>query len=94
MLNAAKDFITWGPVKQETVEAVIAKRGKKTDAKADAKAAASAIYSGKKAKDVGYETIFTLAPARGGMEPIKKAYPAGALGFRKDGIDALLQNMM
>jgi large subunit ribosomal protein L30 len=99
MVNIAKDYVAYGPIKQETLEALLAKRGEK-GAKSlvevlkpeQIKAAAKEIFGGKKLAEFA-DPVFRLHPPRSGYKDIKLSYPQGDLGKRDD-MDDLLKRMM
>lgn len=93
MLQKSKDYITWGEIDQETLQALIKSRGRidgdtpLTDDFIKAKSSfkgmddlAEAIMNGKlNYKDVeGVKPIFRLAPpVKGGYEGIKRSHQVG-----------------
>ncbi len=110
MLLLAKDFITWGEINSQTCEQLIAQRAKvagdkpltdeyvsKNSSFKSVKEFAQAVAEGKGAfKDVkGLKPLLRLAPPRQGFGgSIKRAFPEGALGYRGDNINELLQRML
>ncbi|RLG19414.1 50S ribosomal protein L30 [Candidatus Micrarchaeota archaeon] len=107
MLQVCKDYVTWGAIDAETLAKLIEKRGmlsgdKPVDAEVLKKGGfestvefANALLAGKAKLDAfGMKKIFRLHPPRGGYKKVKLAYPRGALGFRKDGINELIRSMM
>lgn len=98
MLKVAKDYITFGEVKKETVQRLIEKRGevgkkKATDLlkKKDLEKMVDEIFDGKRPKLIS--PVFRLHGPRKGWRNIKLAYPRGALGIR-DNMDEILLRMM
>ncbi len=110
MLQVAKDYVTWGEVSAETLAAAIRARGRLvgdkplTDAHvkantdfADIDALAAAIVAGDyQYKDLAeVKPLLRLAPAKKGLEGIKRSYQAGgALGYRGDAINDLVGRMI
>jgi large subunit ribosomal protein L30 len=89
MINTCQDFVTFGPIKEETLAKLLEKKEKKV-----AKEDLTAIFSGKKrARDV-LKIPITLHPPRHGYEGIKRNYSSGgALGYRGDEINELIKRM-
>ena len=78
MLQKVKDYVTYGEVSDDTVKLLDEKRGK------------TAIKKEKK-------SVYFLAPPKGGFEKkgIKKTFvQGGALGNRKEAINALIAKMV
>jgi large subunit ribosomal protein L30 len=110
MLQKAKDYITWGNVKSETLARMILKRGKlvgdipvtnqyiKDNTKYDSLIKfADAILTGKEKYSSLKEVkpIFRLHPPLKGYEGVKHAYSVGgALGYRGEEINKLLDRML
>ncbi len=95
MLNACRDYVTWGTVSKDTIEALVEKRGRLPGNKrlpaAVAEKAAVAIEKG---EDTGIKPVFRLSPPKKGWKSVKHAYPKGALGPRGDKMDELLKRMI
>lgn len=99
MIRKVKDFVTWGEIDDKTLEKLILKKGRLTgDKNLDAKQAKTILSKIKKAgntKEIeGLKPVFRMDPPRKGYEGIKQPYPKGALGYRKEKINELLQRMM
>ncbi len=110
MLQKAKDFITWGEVSDEMLAKMIISRGKLVGDKPidDAYIGNNSKYGSIKefamsvVKDeIGYselkdvKPIFRLHPPRKGWEGIKKDLKNhGSLGYRGDGINAVIEKML
>jgi large subunit ribosomal protein L30 len=110
MLQKAKDYITWGEVSPDTVEAMIRIRGRLAGDEqisdeylaantgfASVAAMASAIADGSyRMKDVeGAKAVFRLHPPEKGYEGIKRSYRnGGALGYRGDAVNELIARML
>lgn len=99
MLNVAKDYIAFGPIREETLSGLLAKRGEKGGKllnevlkEAEIGAAAKAVFGGKNIGEF-VDPVFRLHPPRSGYKNIKLAYPDGDLGKRND-MDTLLKRMM
>ncbi len=84
MINVVKDYIAFGPVKDETVAKLIEKRGEKGKIR---------FKDYKGAEKVTHDPVFRLHPPRKGYKDIKSNYPRGDLGKRPD-MDDLLTRMM
>lgn len=99
MLEKAKYFITWGEIDKETLEKLVAKRGRLagderiTDV-SRAKETAQMILSGKKVAETGIKPVFRLSPPSKGYRSIKSLYPKGSLGYRGVKINELLKRMI
>ena len=106
-LNICKDYVTWGEVDKETLAKVLEKRArlpgnkKVTIEYLKAKgydgfgSLAEALISGKvRLRDVGLKNVLRLSPPRGGYKEIKKPFPHGALGNRKEKINDILKRMI
>jgi len=99
MVNLVKDYVAFGPIKEETLASVIAKRGEKGSKSAsvimkdeEIKAAAKAVFGGKKLAEF-IDPVFRLHPPRSGYKDIKRVYPMGDLGKRDD-MDMFIKRMM
>ncbi|NYZ74451.1 uL30 family ribosomal protein [Candidatus Micrarchaeota archaeon] len=99
MLGKAKDYVTYGPVDEGTVLALLKKRGRKGQEllrtvmdEDNLKKAAKEIASGKKTADYAHP-VFRLSPPSKGYGNIRAAYPNGELGKRTD-MAPLLKRMM
>ncbi len=100
MINIVKDYITFGPIDEETLFRLLLKRGERGSktlrevAKEDeVKAAAKEIMGGKKVSEFA-DPVFRLKPPRKGHKNIKLPYPEGDLGSREAEINPLLKRMM
>lgn len=110
MLEKVKDFVTWGELDRETFKELLQKRGKLPIGKLDDKYfkekaklsfdefVESYFNFKKELKDVpGLKPFFTLNSPSKGFERagIKKPYSlGGALGYRKNDINALIRRML
>lgn len=110
MLQKAKDYITWGEVKPETLEKLIKARGKlegdspltdehlkKNSQFKNVKELAEAVSIGTAVygKLPGVTPVLRLAPPRSGHGSIKRHFPVkGALGYRGAEMDSLLNRMI
>ncbi len=109
MLRKAKDYITWGEIDQETLKAMIMKRGRiiggdkitddyikeKTDYDSVEEFAEAVFQGDVKLEDAGIKPVFRLHPPRKGYEAIKKAFnEGGSLGYRGEEINNLLKRMI
>ena len=108
-LQKAKDYITWGEIDQETLKAMIMKRGRiiggdkitddyikeKTDYDSVEEFAEAVFQGDVKLEDAGIKPVFRLHPPRKGYEAIKKAFnEGGSLGYRGEEINNLLKRMI
>ena len=110
MLQIAKDYITWGEVSKESITGLLTKRGKITGDKPltedhiksatsfkDLKSLATALADNKlKIKEIpDMKPVFRLHPPLKGLEGIKRSYVnKGALGYRGENINQLLEKML
>lgn len=110
MLQVVKDYITWGEIKKEVLSKIILCRGKiegdKQITEEYIKSATSyetidkltqAIIDNKfKYKDIpSVKPIFRLNPPKKGYEGVKRSFVnKGALGYRGDKINILLEKMI
>jgi len=100
MLQACKDMVAYGAVEKEAVEYLLTKRGKATDGRKlsdvkkpeEIKKLAEAIVSGKAPSEVGVDSLFALAPPRGGFGERKAQLPFGPLG-KNPGVGKLIMLM-
>ncbi|OIO21708.1 50S ribosomal protein L30 [Candidatus Micrarchaeota archaeon CG11_big_fil_rev_8_21_14_0_20_47_5] len=93
MVQACKDYITWGVPSEEVVKKMIAKRGEEKKAGGE-KGKVKGKKEGVVKKKAGPKyPVFRLSPPRKGWTSIKRQYPEGALGKRKD-MDKLLLRMI
>jgi len=100
MLQLCKDYVAFGPVKEETIAALMQKRGEKGSRMlseimeaGDIKEAAKKIMHGEKVENFA-DRVFRLHPPRKGFDDIKRPVAQGGdLGFRKD-MDSLVKRMM
>lgn len=99
MLQVAKDYITFGPVSESTIESMLVKRGKKGAKfvrsvlkEEEIKKAAKEISSGKKTIDY-VDPVFMLRPPSKGYKNVKVPYPSGELGKRTE-MDSLIKRMI
>lgn len=97
MLQKAKDYITWGEIKKETLVKMISKRGtlpgglkvtdeylKENTSYQTIEDLSQAVLEGAKLEESGIKPVFRLHPPRKGFENIKKAYNQnGSLGYRE-----------
>jgi large subunit ribosomal protein L30 len=99
MLKKARYFITWGEIDRETLEKMIAKRGrfagdKRVKDVSYAKELAHFIFSGKVVKETGIKPVFRLSPPSKGYESTKALFPRGSLGYRGEKINELIKRMI
>lgn len=98
MLRKASSYITWGELSQETLEKLVAKRGRLPgDGKLDSKKAkevSGKILKARSSRDSEIKPVFRLSPPSKGYKSIRMAYPRGDLGNRGEGINQLLKRMI
>jgi large subunit ribosomal protein L30 len=100
MLQAAKDFITWGDVAPETLKKLLEKRGRKAgnkrlETEGEVSLAIQTLNEGKGLKETAVKPVFRLTPpSKGFKHSIKDAWPRGELGYRGGNINELLERMM
>ncbi len=99
MLQKARFYITWGEINQETLEKLVAKRGRFAGDKRItdlnyAKELAGLILLGKTVKDTGIKPVFRLSPPSKGYESTRALYPKGSLGYRGEKINELIKRMI
>jgi large subunit ribosomal protein L30 len=94
MLKVVKDYVAFGKITKETLEALIAKRGEKGSKKASEvikpKEVAEAVFAGKKLGDF-IDPVFRLMPPRKGWKDVKK--PETIVPESGDA-DAIVKRMM
>ncbi len=109
MLQAAKDYITWGAIKPETLEHLLRKRGRLQGDKhltdeivksgtefSSIGELAVAICNGKTGLKVlpGLKKVFRLHPPRKGYKSTKRPFKDfGDLGYRGERINELILRM-
>ncbi|MEM5812113.1 MAG: 50S ribosomal protein L30 [Candidatus Aenigmatarchaeota archaeon] len=99
MLKKVQHYITWGEIERETLEKMIAKRGRfagdrRITDQNYVKELAELILSGKKLSELGIKPVFRLSPPSKGYESTKTLYPKGSLGYRGEKINELLKRMI
>jgi len=110
MLQIVKDYVTWGEIDKKVLTQLIDKRGKikgdkkisqeyiKTSTSYDSieKLSQAIIDKKFKYKNIpNIKPIFRLNPPKNGYEGIKRSYQKkGALGYRGDKINLLIEKMI
>jgi len=97
MLQASKDYITWGEIDDSTLELLVKKRGRKAgNAKLTEKEVSEELAEIKRTgKTKNIKPVFRLTPpSKGFRKSIKQHYPNGELGYRGDKINELLKRMI
>lgn len=109
MLQKAKDYITWGEVSEETFKKLLAQRGRlpgnkrvtdeyvkeNTDYDSVESLAVAIFNQETTLKENGLKPLFRLNPPRKGYEGTKKTFvEGGALGYRSENINELLEKMI
>jgi len=99
MLQRAKDYICYGEIKEETLVAMITKRGtsgskrvRDISEKKEIEEMAKKIFDGDSVRKY-INPVFRLRPRKGGYKNIKKSYPEGELGKRPD-MDLVIRKMI
>jgi len=110
MLQIAKDYITWGEIEKDVLTKLISSRGKLVGDKAITdeiiksstsfssidKLSEAIINKKFKYKEVpNIKPIFRLSPPKNGYEGIKRSFVnKGALGYRREKINKLIERMI
>jgi len=110
MLQIVKDYATWGEINKETLEKLIASRGKLMGDKPVTAEYLKSVTSYSSidtlseaivAQKVRYKDIpevkpmFRLNPPRKGHRTVKRSFVnGGSLGYRKDKINTLIERML
>ncbi len=102
MIKKARFYITWGEINKETLEKLVLKRGepkqkiqgKKKLEEKEAKEIVEKILKQKSLKGLEIKPVFRLHPPKKGYKSIKLTYPKGALGYRGEKINELLERMI
>ena len=99
MVKKCKDYITYGPISEDTLFALLKKRGEKGSRMLreimedeEIKQVANKIMHEENVKNF-IDPVFRLHPPRKGYKTIKKPAPEGDLGKRED-MDSLIKRMM
>jgi large subunit ribosomal protein L30 len=110
MLHMVKDYTTWGEINKETLAKLISARGKLIGDKpltTEYLKAATPYHSFEKLSEAILENkvkykeipeikpVFRLNPPKKGHRTIKRSFVnKGSLGYRKDGINKLIERML
>ena len=98
MLQKVKSYVTWGEITPQTLEGLVAKRGRLAQDERvkdkDAKEVAKKIIKSNSVKDVDIKPVFRLSPPSKGYRSIRTDFPKGDLGNRKEKINELLKRMI
>jgi large subunit ribosomal protein L30 len=99
MIKKVKDFVTWGEISDDTLAKLVSGRGRKAgDARLSEKEVGEVLESYKKKKNAydvkDFKHVFRMAAPRKGYNGVKNAFPKGALGYRGEKINELLERMM
>lgn len=96
MLRRAMNYLTWGEINPETLEALIQKRGRlpggKRLEKWNVKRITEKLAGG--GKDDKIKPVFRLSPPSKGFKSIRRHFPKGDLGYRGGKINDLLKRMI
>ncbi len=91
MLQATKDYITWGEVDETVVKDVMSKRGEAEDIEKIIKG----LKEGKSLSHMNKKRFFRLSPPSGGFKKsTKKPFPKGETGYRGEDINKLIERMV
>ncbi|MBN2043185.1 MAG: 50S ribosomal protein L30 [Candidatus Aenigmarchaeota archaeon] len=95
MVRKVKDWVTWGEINDDTLRKMVTKRGRLPgDKEIPSKDVDSVISKIKKNEETGIKQVFRLSPPVKGHGLIKHPYPRGALGYRGDKINELIERMI
>ncbi len=95
MIKKVKDWVTWGEISDKTLKDMVTKRGRLPGDKViPSKDVDSVTEKIKKNGESGIKPVFRLSPPIKGHKPIKHPFPRGALGYRKDKINELIERMI
>ncbi len=98
MLRKAHNYITWGEITKDMLEKVIEKRGRtrgnKKIEKGKIKEYVKEIENAKSLKVKDLVPVIRLNPPRKGFKKTRLHYPKGALGYRGEKINELLERMI
>jgi len=96
MLERVKHYVTWGEINENTLEKLVAKRGRLPGDKKveDPKKTANLILKNNSIKGTGLKPVFRLSPPSKGLKSVKRPYPKGDLGYRGEKINELLERMI
>ena len=90
MIHKCNDFITYGEVTRETIEALLEKREIKVQA-----SELDEIISGKRNARESMKLPIRMHPPKRGYEGIKQSFGnGGALGYRGESMDKLVRRMI
>lgn len=95
MIQKVKDFVAFGEINKETLEALIEKRAKTTEKKKiDAKKIVDEILKGTPMEKLALKPFFRLHPPRGGVKTKLPFSVGGVLGNHKEKINELIMRML
>ncbi|UCG95551.1 MAG: 50S ribosomal protein L30 [archaeon] len=96
MVRKVRDFVTWGPVSDQTLQELVAKRARnRENGKIGEEKVKSVVKNLKEGKKDEIKPYFSLSPPSKGFKgSVKQHYPRGALGNRGDKINELLKRMI
>ena len=94
MLNKAKNNVSYGEIKKETLSKLLKTRGKPLVSQDfNPEKIAENLINGKNLSEIGFKPFFRLHPPRGGINS-KLHYPKGVLGNNKENINKLIERML
>ncbi len=97
MIKKVRDFVTWGEISDKTLKRMISERGKRKGdrkvAKDDLKKVIDVVRK-EGLKKANMKPVIRLSPPKKGYRPIKAAFPKGALGYRGEKINDLIERMI
>jgi large subunit ribosomal protein L30 len=98
MLKKARPYITWGEIDRETLEKLIAKRGRlEGEARVPeqkVKDFADRILKSGTVEGTGLKPVFRLSPPSKGYRSVRLPYPKGDHGSRAGAINELIKRMI
>ncbi|MEM5871539.1 MAG: 50S ribosomal protein L30 [Candidatus Aenigmatarchaeota archaeon] len=98
MIKKVKDFVTWGEISESVFEKLLENYGRKNNgtklSDEEVNKIINALKKNEKIDVKNFKLVFRLKPPKKGYKSIKKPYPKGALGYRGDKINELIERMM
>lgn len=109
MVKKVKDYVTWGEIRPDVLQRLLAKRGRlagdkrltdeiiksRLNFQSLAELAAAIVNGNVKLDEIGIKKVFRLHPPSGGYKSIKRPVrDLGDLGYRGEKINDLIIRMM